>query len=103
DPDVTFNASHTIFPLSLDKALVMTNLPWARNPYRDPMMQRPNPALLRTSGVFNFTHVQTGRVLSETEVTEINFVIKERAYRYVAAGERDWLYPEDHVRMRMWD
>lgn len=103
DPDVTYNASHTLFPLSLDKMLVMTNLPWARNPYGNPMKRRPNPDLLRNSGMFNFMNVQTGRVLTETEVMEINFVVKQRAFRYIAAGERDWLFPEEHMRMPMWD
>jgi hypothetical protein len=103
DPEVTYNASHTIFPLSLDKLLVLTNLPWARNPYSNPMTHRPNPVLLRRSAFFNFTHVQTGRTLSETEVMEINYVIKQRAFRYVAAGVRDWLFPEEHMRMPMWD
>ncbi|MDP9178630.1 MAG: DUF4238 domain-containing protein [Gemmatimonadota bacterium] len=103
DPEVTLNASHTIFPLSLDKMLVLTNLPWARNPYGNPMTHRPNPALLRRSGLFNFMHVQTGRALSETEVMEINFVIKQLAFRYVAAGEFAWLFPEEYIRMPMWD
>lgn len=103
DPEVTLNASHTLFPLGLEKMLVLTNLTWARNPYRNPTDQRPNPTLMRTSSPFNFMHVQTGRVLSETEVMEINFIIKERAYRYVAAAEREWLFPEERIQMRSWD
>lgn len=103
DPDITFNATHTLFPLSLDKVLVFTNLPWAKNPYGNPMSQRPNPQKLRRSGMFNFLEVQIGRMLNETEVREINFVIKERAYRYVAAAEREWLFPEEHIPTCMWD
>ncbi|MDX0469419.1 hypothetical protein GOC67_27020 [Sinorhizobium medicae] len=44
--------------------------------------------------IFNFLAIQTDRMLSEQEVLEINWVTKQRAYRYVAAAEKGWLYPE---------
>jgi hypothetical protein len=34
------------------------------------------------------------RKLSSREVTHINYIIKARARRYVAAGRREWLFPE---------
>lgn len=102
DPDVRLTGTHTIFPLSLEKALILTNLSWVRNPYTSPTKLRPNPVLLRPT-IFSFTHIQTGRNLSETEVEQINFVIKERALRYVAAAENDWLYPERAIPTQQWD
>jgi hypothetical protein len=60
------------------------------------MEMRPNPNFFR-GAMFNFLEIHTRRVLSEQEVREINFVIKRRAYRYIAAGREDWLYPENHV------
>jgi hypothetical protein len=101
DPDIRMTGSHTIFPLDLNKVLILTNLSWVRNPYANPLTFRPNPTLLRDA-MFNFQTIQTHRMLAEDEVREINFVIKERAFRYVAAADKDWLYPEQHVRSS-WD
>ena len=102
DPDIWFSGTHTLFPLCLDKLLILTNLSWVRYPYGAPIKPRPNPKLFR-SAMFNFTQIQTGRMLSETEVTEINFIIKKRAYRYIAATEKDWLYPEEKIPTQYWN
>ena len=102
DPAVWLTGTHTIFPLSLDKVLILTNLSWVRNPYDNPLKERPNPNLFR-SAMFNFTAIQTGRFLSDQEVNEINFIIKSRAYRYVATAEREWLFPEKQIKNTPWD
>jgi hypothetical protein len=57
---------------------------------------RPNPQLERNA-FFNQMEVQVGRQLDEGEVRRINLIIKSRAYRFVAAAETDWLYPEQHL------
>jgi len=101
DPDIRMTGSHTIFPLDLNKVLILTNLSWVRNPYANPLLFRPNPALFRDA-MFNFQTIQTKRILSIDEVREINLVIKERAFRYLAAAEEDWLYPERYGRTA-WD
>ncbi len=101
DPDIRMNGTHTLFPLSPRKVLILTNLSWVRNPYGNPLQVRPNPNPFR-GAMFDFRQIQTGRILSVDEVLEINFILKKRAYRHVAAGERDWLYPEQHVSAR-WD
>jgi hypothetical protein len=102
DPDIRMTGSHTIFPLSPDKVLILTNLSWVRNPYTNPLLLRPNPTFFRST-MFNFQAIQTERFLSETEVQEINLVIKERAFRYVAAAEREWLFPEEALPHAKWD
>lgn len=101
DPDPRFNGTHVLFPLSLDRLLILTNLSWVRNPYQSEIELRPNSALDR-SGYFKFMDVQTDRHLSEREVLEINFIMKNRAHRYVAAGSEDWLYPERNVNKSDW-
>ena len=101
DPDISLHGTHTLFPLSLDKILLLTNLSWVRNPYGSATARRPNPNPFRSS-MFNFTSIQTHRELTEVEVCEINYVIKRRAYRYVAAGREDWLYPETRLPSDHW-
>jgi hypothetical protein len=54
---------------------------------------RPNPHLFRTA-MFYFPGIQTGRELTDVEVNKINFIIKKRAYRYIAPAGEEWLYPE---------
>lgn len=102
DPDVRLSGSHTLFPLSSDKLLVLTNLSWVRNPYGTGLEMRPNPEYFRDT-VFSFLQIQIGRRLSSYEVREINFIIKQRAYRYVAAPVREWLYPENDLSTTQWD
>ena len=101
DPDIRFHATHTYFPLSLEKVLILTNLSWARNPYQNETRLQPNPNMLR-SAIFNFTAIQTGRTLSEGEVLQINYVTKRRAYRYIAAADKEWLYAERRVSTDHW-
>ncbi|WP_158913857.1 DUF4238 domain-containing protein [Caulobacter sp. S45] len=101
DPDIRRAGTQTIFPLSLDKVLLVTNRTWVRNPYQDATKMGPNRRLMRDA-MFNFTEIQTERVLNEEEVREINYIIKRRALRYIAAAEKDWLYPEQYLRSDHW-
>lgn len=101
DPDIILHASHTLFPLSLNKILIFTNLSWVRDPYQNPTRTRPNPELFRTA-IFDFRGIQTLRHLTETEVHEINFVIKKRALRFIAAAREEWLYPEKYIPTQHW-
>lgn len=36
DPDIWLTGTHTLFPLTLDKILILTNLSWVRYPYGNP-------------------------------------------------------------------
>jgi hypothetical protein len=101
DPDIRFHGSHTLFPLGLDRVLILTNLSWARNPYQSPTGLRPNPAYFRDT-FFNIFSVQTERRLCEAEVRQINFILKSRAYRQIAAAREEWLHPEQFVSKSDW-
>ncbi|HVV76831.1 MAG TPA: DUF4238 domain-containing protein [Mycobacteriales bacterium] len=102
DPDIRLHGSHTIFPLGLDKVLILTNRSWARNPYQPATKFRPNPDFYRDT-YFNFFEIQTHRILGEDEVRQINFILKSCAYRFIAAGRQEWLYPERHVSKSDWN
>jgi hypothetical protein len=101
DPDIRLHGTHTIFPLSYDKILMLSNRSWMQNPYQSETEMRPNPRMMRNA-LFNFLDVQTDRILSEREVREINFIIMSRASRYIAAADREWLCPETHVSKSDW-
>ncbi len=97
DPDIRLHATHTLFPLSSERLLILTNRSWACNPRRPPVEPRANPDLFR-GAMFNFLEIQTRRSLSEQDVLRINCVIKRRAHRYIAAAREEWLYPERSVK-----
>jgi len=101
DPDVRLAATHTYFPLDLNKVLILTNLNWVRNPYQNELRIRPNPQWFRDS-IFNFTKIQTDRYLTDDEVLQLNYITKKRALRYVAAAEKEWLFPEKYVSTDHW-
>lgn len=101
DPDIWLNGTHTIFPLSLDKILILTNLSWVRNPYQPEKSFRPNPWPFRNT-IFKMTDIQTLRFLTEKEVRQINFIIKSLAHKYIAAAKEEWLYPEKYETESEW-
>ncbi len=102
DPGIWLNGTYTIYPLSFNKAVILTNLSWVRNPYGNPLKKRPHPNLFR-SAMFKFTDIQTGRMLSDDDVTTINYILKSRASRYIAATKEEWLYPEKRINKLRWD
>lgn len=102
DPDIRHHATHTYFPLSPDKILILTNLSWVRDPYQNPLALRPNPDLMRPGAPFSFLDIQVDRFLSEEEVIEINYITKKRAFRFIAAAEEEWLYPERYMQSTNW-
>lgn len=102
DPEIWLNGTHTIFPLSLEKVLILTNLSWVRNPYQSETSLRPNPAPFRST-IFKFHDVQILRHLQEQEVIDINYIIKRRAYHHIAAAKKEWLYPEKRISTIKWN
>lgn len=101
DPDIRMNGTHAFFPLSPTRILILTNKSWARNPYGNGKTPRPNPKFFRTA-MFNFTEIQTGRQLDDVEVNQINFIMKRRAHRFIAAENEEWLYPERRIPTEHW-
>jgi hypothetical protein len=93
--------TRTIFPLSLDSCLIITHLQLARNPWNTPTEFRVN-ARYYDNSVKHLGSIQFDRELAEDEVIRINYILKKRATRYIAAACEDWLYPERHVSTQEW-
>jgi hypothetical protein len=101
DAPIECVGSHTIFPLTLNRCLVITNLGYVRNPWINPLQMRENPRYFGST-VFDLRQVQTGRQISEDYVRSINYILKKRARRYLAAAQKEWLYPEQFLKKRIW-
>lgn len=96
DPGIALKASQTLFPLSRDFCLILTNLEYAKNSDCPPLEKRTFARHFRSSMVSTINFVRT-RKLTDDEVARINLVLKSRARRYIAAGREEWLYPEQCV------
>lgn len=93
--------TRTIFPLSLDACLIITHLQLVRDPWIAPRRSRTNARAYQPT-IAKFTDFQFGRELEEDEVLRINFILKRRATRYIAAAREEWLYPEDFASTTHW-
>ncbi|HMI18474.1 MAG TPA: DUF4238 domain-containing protein, partial [Sphingomonas sp.] len=97
DPSIAWKGSQTLYPLNRDFCLILTNLEYAKDPdLADPRRKRTNAKNFGDALVRTDIMIRT-RKLDARDVVRINHVLKARATRHVAAGSRDWLYPEQTV------
>jgi hypothetical protein len=94
--------TRTIFPLGLNSCLILTHTQLVRNPSRANLTRSRANARSFEPAVIQLTNIQYGRELEEDEVLRINFILKKRATRYIAAAEEEWLYPELRVSTTDW-
>jgi hypothetical protein len=97
DPRIEMQGTQTIFPLDSNRCLILTNLDYAKNPsLRNLKEFRPNPNPFRNT-LIRYDNIINGRELSEEDVEHINYIIKSRASQFLAAEEKEWLFPEKRV------
>ncbi|MBN1787006.1 MAG: DUF4238 domain-containing protein [Sedimentisphaerales bacterium] len=102
DPAISLLGTHTIYPLNLNHCLILTHRQFALNAEDcDPLKERIN-VRYHDKTIFKYDNVIYGRNLSAKEVSGINFIIKKSANRYIAAYEKEWLYPEDIIGDANW-
>jgi len=94
-------ATRTVFPLGLDRCLIITHVQFVRNPHIKADVARSN-ARSFAPALANFNQIQFGRQLEDIEVKKVNFILKRAATRYIAAGKKEWLYPEQGNRTFGW-
>jgi hypothetical protein len=96
DPKIASKASQTLFPLNQNFCLILTNLEYARDPSSSPLEKRTFARNYRNSMVRTDAFIRTRKFTSQ-EVARVNYVLKARACRYIAAGRKEWLFPEKAV------
>lgn len=102
EPSILLRGTRTLIPLSLHSCLIITNLEYAREPGRKISAPRTNARYFGQPKLFDIRSIIRGRKLSSTEVAAINFIIKRRAKRYIAAANPEWLYPEKDMKTQHW-
>lgn len=96
DPGIALRASQTIFPLNRDLCLILSNLEYAKNPSTSSLEKRTFARNYQQSMTRIDAFIRTRKLTAE-EVTQVNFVLKSRARRYIGGGRKEWLYPEKTV------
>lgn len=95
DPPISFMGTQTVFVLDAEHCLILTNLEYAKDPNGvDLLTSRTNArytghSLTRTDAIIR------SRILTRDEVVSINYLLKRRSRKYIAAYEEAWLYPEE--------
>ena len=98
DPDISLKGTQTIFPLSKDRCLILTNREYAQNPDTiNPLEPRINANKIRDSMAITSKFINE-RKLTSNEVTQINYIIKKRSREAIAAGSKGWLQPEKDIK-----
>lgn len=100
DPGIEFKGTRTIFPLDLNHCAILTNLEYARNP-KNATEPRTNPRLYDDT-IIKYDDIIRERYLDNQQVLAINFILKKRANRYIAAADKKWLYPELYLKRKDW-
>ncbi len=102
DPPTAWKGSQTIFPLDLNHCFILTNLEYARDPDEvDLLTSRTNPRYFADT-ITRWDTVIRDRRLTQEEVCTINYIVKQRARKYIAAAQIEWLYPEKSIRGNEW-
>jgi hypothetical protein len=96
DPGIALRASQTIFPLNRNQCLILSNLEYAQDPSTSPLERRTFARNYRQSMTRIDAFIRT-RKLTAQEVTQVNFILKSRARRFIGGGRKEWLYPEKTV------
>ncbi|MEO7493931.1 MAG: hypothetical protein ABIT83_02800 [Massilia sp.] len=94
DPLVAAVGSQTVFALDANTCLILTHLEYAKEPDRVDLTRLRTNARHLGGGMTRTDKFIRNRRLSREEVIAINYLLKSRAKRYIAAGDKTWLYPE---------
>lgn len=101
DPMVASLGSQTVFALDADTCMIFTHLEYAKAPSRQDLTRLRTNARHHGMGMARTDTFIRDRRLGRDEVIAINYLLKSRAKRCIAAANKDWLYPERHFS-RSW-
>ncbi|GLR26038.1 DUF4238 domain-containing protein [Limnobacter litoralis] len=94
DPSIEWVGSQTVFVLDANTCLILTHLEYAQAPKSGNLTAPRTHARYRGQSLVRTDAFIRTRKLSRDEITTINHLLKSRARRYLAASNKEWLYPE---------
>ncbi|MFC3456987.1 DUF4238 domain-containing protein [Massilia haematophila] len=103
DPQHGWIGTQTLFPLDQDHLFVLTHLEASEGFAQAAACKPRTNARHFDSSLMRYDKCIRDRELTDAQVAEVNYIIKQRADKYIGAGTLDGLYPEKHVKNRMWN
>ncbi len=97
DPGIELIGTRTIFPIDLNNCVILTNLEYIRSPKKTNGMKVRTNARFFDDTIINYNDIIRGRKLDREAVLSINYIMKKRANRYIAAANKEWLFPEKEL------
>lgn len=94
DPHPWQIGTQVVYPLTLDKCLILTHLQNVRQPENLKLLRPRENGRAYSMTIKNVAEVIRNRQLTEDNVIHLNYLLKSRAWRYIAEIEKNWLYPE---------
>jgi hypothetical protein len=94
DPPLEWIGSQTVFVLDANTCLILTHLEYAQDPPPASLIVPRTNARYRGSSLVRTDAFIRTRKLSRDEIVAINYLLKNRARKFLAASNRDWLFPE---------
>jgi Protein of unknown function (DUF4238) len=98
DPMVASLGTQTVFVLDASTCLILTHLEYAKAPERQDLTRLRTNARHQGMGMVRTDAFIRDRRLTRDEVIAINYLLKARAKRCIAAANKEWLYPERRYR-----
>ena len=99
DPPIHLTGTQTLFALDADHCLILTNLEYAKDPTSVNLLTPRSNARYHGQTLARTDVIIRVRMLTSQEVAAINSLLKSRARRYLAAYEKEWLFPEDKTQV----
>lgn len=100
DPGIELKGTRTIFPLDLNHCAILTHLEYVRSPRK--ATEPRTHARFFDDTIIMYHDIIRERYLDNQQVLAINFILKKRAHRYIAAARQEWLYPERFLKRKDW-
>ena len=98
DPPLEAKGTQTVFALDANNCLILTHLEYAEDPKATDLTSPRTHARYRGQSLVRTDAFIRKRKLLRDEVITINYLLKTRARRYVAASDRERLSPESSFR-----
>lgn len=102
DPPQEWIGTQTIFPFNKENLFIVTHLEGAEGVSPSRARTPRTNARLFDKPLVRHDKTIRGRELTDEQVAAVNYAIKQRAHKYIAGGTLDSLYPEKHLKNRMW-
>lgn len=102
EPHPFWRGTRVLHPLSPNHLLVISHCEHVDNPSRRKARDYRTNARSWGDSLINWSAIDNYRTLNSQQVNSINHIIKERAIRYIAALNKEDLYPEKKARITRW-